>query len=462
MHNDKKTFIDSCKEMCFSEALLVVAITMLMHYDFAFLKYTVELDNMLFYYFAPKEATALGEPAKPLFFVDINDTTMAEYFGEEVWGRSTPRRLQGQILERLQAVVPAVVVMDFDYREPHADDETLRQQLASASCPVVLPRMFFSRPQEPCVGGPRSVEYEVAPRFIPGEFDSFGAKECVYFARTDVESFFGYASGFCTSVIALTLRGEPELLPAAAMLVPSLAKNTPLRLPETATRERFYIRIADGIDSYNDGALRFERIPAHFLFSENVDMQKFKGTIVVVSASHSGANDSHYTIEGVMPGGLVLSNAILQMLAGPILQYTEYEGFCVDLGFILVQSIIICLVSFLCKKSVWQIERLSGCGCKENWSRVKLFEVWSCTKILTVVLQLIDKTSGITIPFCLVWILHTNFLYEFMHVNSYVFILPVFLSLMSLFFEHRHTLWEYCRSWGHHRPHFCKSTFKKE
>ena len=451
MHNDKKTIVDSWKEMFFSEALLIIVITILLHYNFAFLKYAVELDNMLFYYFAPKEAPAPGESARPLFFMDINDATMAEYFGEEVWGRSTPRRLQAQILERLQAATPAVVVMDFDYREPHADDETLRQQIASAACPVVLPRMFFSRPQESCVGDPRSVEYEAAPRFIQGEFDSLGTREGVYFARTDVESFFGYASGFCTSVTALNSRGEPELLPAAAMIVPSLAKNSPLRLPEPATFERFYIRIADGINSYNDGAFRFERMPAHFLFAKNVDMQQFNGAIVVVSSSHSGANDSHYTIEGVMPGGLVLSNAILQMLAGPILQYSEYKGFWVDLGFILVQSIIICLMSFWCKKAVCQIERLSGSGCKETWSRVKLFGMWSGTKILKLVLQLVDKTSGITIPFCLVWVLHTKFLYEFMHVNSYVLILPVFLSLMSLFFENRHTFWKYCSSWGHSR-----------
>ena len=446
MHNNNKSFKNTCIEMCFSEGMLVVVITLLLHYNFAFLKHAVELDSMLFYYFAPKDVGTPREQARPVFFIDINDTTMAEYYGEEVWGRSTPRRLQGQILEHLQAASPAVVVMDFDYREPHADDASLRRQLELAVCPVVIPRIFFSRPQVSCAGGATSVEYEVPPRYITGEFDDLGPKDGVYFARTDVESMFGYTVGFCTSVTAYNARGGQERIPAAALLVPSLAGNGPLQLPEPAVLERFYIRVTDDVDSYNDGALRFVRMPAHHLFAENIDMQEFNGAIVVVSASHSGANDTHYTIEGLMPGGLVLSNAILQMLSGPILQYSEHEGFVIDIIFVLVQSVIICLVSFLCKKFIWKTEKLRQSGCEANRNRIKIYGKCVGWWGLKLFLQFIDKTSGVTIPFCLLWVLHTNFLYEFMHVNSYVLILPVFLSFMSLFFEHRHNLWEYCES----------------
>ena len=85
------------------------------------------------------------------------------------------------------------------------------------------------------------MEYEVPPRYITGEFDDLGPKDGVYFARTDVESMFGYTVGFCTSVTAYNARGGQERIPAAALLVPSLAGNGPLQLPEPAVLERFHV-----------------------------------------------------------------------------------------------------------------------------------------------------------------------------------------------------------------------------
>lgn len=434
-----------CAEMCIAESLLVTIVTVLLHFNFVFLRFATELDSMLFYYLTPK-AESTGVAARPVFFIDIDDASMREYFEDDnIYGRSTPRRLQAQLLERLKTAAPAVIIMDFDYREPQADDEYLRQQFLTSESPIIIPRMMYSKPQGACARKANAEDYEVSPRFLAGEFDSLGDGERIFFAQADVESVFGYTFGFCTSVTARNSGGEQERLPAVALLATALGQNKPLDLPPQEGVERFYIRVTDTSAGYADGLLRFKRFPAYFVTAENAIVTHFKDAIIVIGASHSGANDLHNTVEGVMPGGMVVSNAILQMLSGPIVQYDVKEGFLIDILFVVLQSVFICAASYPCKYLIDRVNYYRNLCASSPVGRKKKNTFLAVCYVINIALFLLETILILSIPIFLLWAVHASVLYKIMHVNSYVIILPALLSLLSLFFEGRRELSENIR-----------------
>lgn len=423
--------LETCISLFASGCILLAIATLLAYANFTPFMYLVELDNLLYYYLHTQGKEDF-KSANTIIFVDMDESTMRQTKGY-VPGTKTPRDLQAALLRKVRANGAAAVILDFDYREPASGDGALRQALSLPGCPVIIPRIVYSDPMLPC-GPPDNVNFRIKPFCVPTVVDDMVDNKGVFAAHAEVQYAFGIVKGVCSSQeVPPPVLGGGGRLPAASLLAFELAKDggpeeaLDRATAESAHIERFDIRVTkeDMRIASTRGPL-YLRVPAFALLLNKVDLSNFPHSIVVIGASHAGADDTHDTVGGEMPGALIHVNALLQLQAGRIIGHDSASGLLVDLAFVFLQSCILGLLCYTFDAGGARLHTVLLDRFGKNWAGFG-----------HLVLKLVQMFVVVTSPVLLLVLLYDSMLGDLFHVNIHAIILPFILSLAEFVFEQK-------------------------
>ncbi|HBL53337.1 MAG TPA: hypothetical protein DDZ34_04730 [Syntrophaceae bacterium] len=418
--------IERCISLMLSGIVLLLLITWLIGINFNPIMYIIELDTLIYQYITPPQVIS-EERAKRIIFVDIDDGSICR-LKDYVPGMKTPRSLQASLLGKVKDASAAVVFMDFDYRECGSGDEDMRAALLKAGCPVIIPRMIVpTREQESESTAPQKRLF----LGLPTIFDSLVDSHRIHVGHPNFRHTFELVNGVTATFKAKQISAnEPHILPAAAVLAHNLVyganlhNNPGLNSAEESKQELFQFRVGPKDIIYGEAKNpRYIRVIASALMTNKVDMSSFKDAIVVIGASHLGADDIQETITGQMPGALVHVNLLLQLQSGRLATHGALDGFFADLIFILVQAIMIGTLSYAFDTLSDKIYILI------NERSIYL------SKLLFVLTKLIQIVVVLTSPIIFSIILYKIFLNFIFHVNVHAILLPLILSASESFFE---------------------------
>ena len=262
-------------------------------------------------------------------------------------GQSTPRTLVAQAMKATRRCA-AVVFVDFDLRERQlgSGDEQLVRELeriepdaTSGACAGLQSsgQAPTARPLAPVVI-PRMLHFEGALRCAP--LDMGHASEVARSARTIADSggrgnvYFGhpyfhtdrlgYVQGICPEIHTTGPVSSVALrLPAAAEVAAALARAPgagPAAQPAAAALRRVQFHVGQGDDALDISDVHaYRRVPAlRVLRDDTQGLEALDGAIVIIGASHDGAEDVHRTALGDMSGAVVHANALLQIQLGRV------------------------------------------------------------------------------------------------------------------------------------------------
>jgi CHASE2 domain-containing sensor protein len=364
----------------------------------------------------PPVPKKVGE-VTPIYFVDIDNQTIDGYAqgkpkgSSRFVGKSTPRDLVADLLERVRRANPAVVVLDIDLRDPQPGlgDGKLRKELSrkelrrGESLPLVLiPRTIYPAELTSCSNSNRTMETPHARAFPTIVEDAIDPERPprIKFVHPYLElDWLGDVRGICPSLILPTpLPSGTASLHLNALSVEAV-QNTRSNshrwwfLEEHANgkiqRVQFRVRgdlknrpyVAPNTDAGPKDRVLYQRLSASTVLEKEWSLPAaMAGAIVIIGTSHIGSEESHSTPLGQMPGPVVHANAMLQLQIGPVTEMPSWIQ--------VVIEIILCIgLAFIhARVYVYNVARARSEGLRGIVHHVRYFAVAS---ILTLVITLI-------------------------------------------------------------------------
>jgi CHASE2 domain-containing sensor protein len=295
-------------------------------------------------------------PIVPVLFVDIDDRTISEYGAsddgsasaatESYRGRTTPRAMVAELVDKVAQQNPAAMFLDLDLRDPQPGDDLLRQALRGASVPVVVPAAVAPQSDQCLDAGNGPVFATVVDGIAT-----------LHRAHPYYESdSLGYVLGVCPALAAgQTPQGDPIVLMSAplealARARVAITERYGLAFPAESHdhepvrdvyRVRFRVTSGDASLSTADenAPAIYRHVPAYTLKWPDVDLRSFKDALVIIGTSHAGSEQEASTALGPMPGALVHVNAALEAQA----EHSEPASHAVELVVEIVEECLLCV-----------------------------------------------------------------------------------------------------------------------
>ena len=424
-------FWQKCKlfilTMTISNMVVLLTLTLLTLAGFSPLLHLAELEFPI--NFLLREQEEFPKTDNMVVFVDIDEQSLIHAGGIQP-GSKTPRKLQAALLEKVRKGGAAVVLLDFDYRDESPDDHLLREAVKKPGGYIIVPRVVKSSPLIECEKQ-NNAKYAIWPYQSRTVLDDLVDNKIVYAAHTIVEYSYSRLSGMCNYLDASSPETSlVEKLPSAPLLALALVRNSmgqsKIRelLRESPTLERINFRASDKMMEWpNQMSMAYRRMPATSVMETD---WPFNNAIVIISASHSGSDDVHSTYKGEMPGGLVVSNAILQLQVERIKSLSHCQSFLLDSLFVVLQSIVIGIVYAMFSLPKGSIKHL-----EEHQLAAKRV-VWC---IINTVINILRLISVMFILFWFIVIIYKWSTTTFFKANSFAFLIPILFALLDLLFE---------------------------
>jgi len=344
---------------------------------------------------------------RPIVFIDFDDLTMKSLArapvntasGAVPWvpGQSTPRAPIADVLTQVIRTQPAVVLLDFDLRDPQVGeaDKLLRKAIERQdaakefqSVPVLIPRSLHpfdnAHCDEPSKPGPALLGLDTLIDGATGPGKAF-------FVHDHFESdSLGYVAGICkTFATTSASRSVSVELPAAAELAASGAHKGDGHAADTKQFQRVQFRVneepvyeATFRSNTGKGIRRtlYQRIPArNFFAATQPDLGVLKDAIVIIGATHMGVVDMHPTALGLMPGAVVHANAVMQAQIGAVETASHGAEGVVEL---LVAIALAAVYGYVYEYR--SVMRATGSFSKNAWIRTRNFVQMAILSLLAI------------------------------------------------------------------------------
>ncbi len=323
--------------------LAMLLIDGLTYLNFGPARYIVEFDNRLYEQLVPPSPIVQSASRSKLhrvIFIDVDKATAKHW----PFATGTPREYLANLVASVREQKPAAIFLDFDLRDPSPNDKPLADELSKKDQPpVLLPHMLYPHGSIRCTGQ-RDRAPSDSPTMLPMALDgALAAGGSVIPVHAELETGDnGTIIGVCSKyVLARTGADMCAELPGAMFVALELAdRGRQSSCSNSVAPELWPLRwrIRDGEDKRvlaADSRELFVRISARHVYpppdlvdkarrpsevSDNVDLSPLRGAIVIIGATHAGADDSQQTPVGDLSGALVHANMALQLEAGRVAQ----------------------------------------------------------------------------------------------------------------------------------------------
>jgi CHASE2 domain-containing sensor protein len=314
--------------------LILVLFFFLKWVNFEPVKYLVFLDTLLSnHIFEPLKPT--DPNTRPVLFVDFDQQSMNE--NGYPLGSKTPRVLVARVLRTVRDAGASVIFLDLDLRDVSSEDQDLYNELIRPNRPpVIIPNKIF-------LSSKSNEEF----RMLPNIFDGVINDTVVYRAHAEIVNRYGQAHGVYNVFSLKPYESKPCF--AASLLTIKLAnsngsfKRGSYSFWDEDIKKLFLLqfRVDNNTKRWPaSGTTYYYRISALNVLMKDTDLSCMKKGIVVIGASHLGADDFMRTVLGDMPGALVHSNMVLQLQTEPINDHPTRNQWIKNLGLDIVIIII--------------------------------------------------------------------------------------------------------------------------
>jgi CHASE2 domain-containing sensor protein len=378
--------------------------------DFAPLTALVSFEDFVYSKVIPP-VLDLNSDAHTVILVDIDDAAIARWGIPTVPGDATPRSMLAQLTAVLRDAHAAVIFLDFDLRNRLPGDDKLQAELARSSpTPVILPIFLKSGARLPCerqMAASPPLEFQTA-------FDRRNDPHSVVSAHAIVTiGAYGVIEGTCSSYrVRLEDNGEIVSREAAMLRAVDLARmQSGQHATQPANNSRphsipIHWRILPDTELLRDqtGRLAYARIKASLLErngdidTRGVDLSAIQGAIVIVGATHQGADDLHSTPAGELPGALVHANLGLDLQSVSLRSVPLTVQFLIDIALGISSALLtfrLCLLPFYKSVQPGAIRsRDMLCRLVRETVVIVCFGVFSALVILGLALEFGDFLAG--------------------------------------------------------------------